>query len=217
LKRSQVITFTELKVEKKIGTGSYGKVCLGQWNAAPVALKFCRKKGNLEDFMREIRLMIKLPSHPNVVQLFGVSLDGPQPIIVLEYCAGEGLDKLLFQTNVTLSDEHKIRLVRGIAAGMLHLHKNNIVHRDLAARNILLTASGDPKISVHYEISVVSIFIPNTSTLRLTITIERPMTKHITNSDLVEFLHVGLWHVSHFGKGRRRQGNALGLFFSLPA
>jgi hypothetical protein len=58
LKRSQVITFTELKVEKKIGTGSYGKVCLGQWNAAPVALKFCRKKGNLEDFMREIRLMM---------------------------------------------------------------------------------------------------------------------------------------------------------------
>jgi serine/threonine protein kinase len=146
LKRSQ-ITFTELTVERKIGTGSYGKVCLGKWNAAPVALKFCRKKGNLEDFMREIRLMIELPSHPNVVHLFGVSLDGPQPIIVLEYCAGGSLDKLLFQTNVTLSDEHKIRLVRGISAGMLHLHKNNIVHRDLAARNILLTASGDPKIS----------------------------------------------------------------------
>jgi serine/threonine protein kinase len=30
----------------------------------------------------------ELPSHPNVVHLFGVSLDGPQPIIVLEYCAG---------------------------------------------------------------------------------------------------------------------------------
>jgi hypothetical protein len=147
LKRSQSITFTDLVVEKKIGTGSYGKVCLGKWNAAPVALKFCRKKGNVEDFMREIRLMIELPPHPNVVQWFGVSLDGPQPIIVLEYCAGGSLDQLLFQTNVILSDEQKIRLVRGIAAGMLHLHKHNIVHRDLAARNILLTASGVPKIS----------------------------------------------------------------------
>jgi serine/threonine protein kinase len=49
---------------------------------------------------------------------------------------------------VKLSDEYKIRLVRGIAAGMLHLHKHNIVHRDLAARNILLTANGEPKISV---------------------------------------------------------------------
>jgi serine/threonine protein kinase len=49
------------------------------------------------------------------------------------------LDKLLFDSNVKLSEEHKIRLVRGIAAGMLHLHKHNIIHRDLAARNILLS------------------------------------------------------------------------------
>jgi serine/threonine protein kinase len=58
------------------------------------------------------------------------------------------LDKLLFDSNEKLSEEHKIRLIRGIAAGMLHLHKHNIVHRDLAARNILLTSGGDPKISV---------------------------------------------------------------------
>jgi serine/threonine protein kinase len=58
------------------------------------------------------------------------------------------LDKLLFGSNVSLSEEHKMRLVRGIAAGMLHLHKHNIVHRDLAARNILLSGNGDPKISV---------------------------------------------------------------------
>jgi len=91
--------------------------------------------------------MIELAPHPNVVQLFSVSLDGPQPIIVLEYCAGCSLDKLLFQTNVTFSDEYKIRLVRGIAAEMLHLHKHNIVHCDLAARNILLTSGGYPKFS----------------------------------------------------------------------
>jgi serine/threonine protein kinase len=58
------------------------------------------------------------------------------------------LDKLLFDSNVKLSDEYKMRLVEGIAAGMYHLHKHNIVHRDLAARNILLTGTGEPKISV---------------------------------------------------------------------
>jgi serine/threonine protein kinase len=66
------------------------------------------------------------------------------------------LDKLLFDSNVKLSEEHKIRLVRGIAVGMLHLHKHNIVHRDLAARNILLTATGDPKISVLFTFFCVS-------------------------------------------------------------
>jgi len=59
LKRSQIIIITKLAVERKIGMGrSYGKVCLGQWNAALVVLKFCRKKVNLEDFMRKIRLMM---------------------------------------------------------------------------------------------------------------------------------------------------------------
>jgi serine/threonine protein kinase len=58
------------------------------------------------------------------------------------------LNKALFYSNAKLSDERKIELVRGIAAGVLHLHKHNVIHRDLAARNILLTSIGEPKIFV---------------------------------------------------------------------
>jgi serine/threonine protein kinase len=81
--------------------------------------------------------------------MFGVSWDGTQPVIVLEYCAGGSLAELLFRqrNGQTIPNEWKIELVRGIARGVMHLHKHNIVHRDLAARNILLTASGQPKIS----------------------------------------------------------------------
>jgi serine/threonine protein kinase len=60
------------------------------------------------------------------------------------------LDRLLFREGQIISDETKLELVQGIARGVLHLHKHNIVHRDLAARNILLTASGEPKISVFF-------------------------------------------------------------------
>jgi serine/threonine protein kinase len=41
--------------------------------------------------MNELNVLIlcrELPPHPNVVQMFGVSLDGPQPVIVMEYCSG---------------------------------------------------------------------------------------------------------------------------------
>jgi serine/threonine protein kinase len=55
---------------------------------------------------------------------------------------------------VKVSEEYKIRLIRGIATGMFHLHTHNIVHRDLAARNILLTSGGDPKISVLFSLFV---------------------------------------------------------------
>jgi predicted Ser/Thr protein kinase len=146
IKHSQ-ISFADLVVEKEIGEGSFGKVCLGKWNSALVALKFCRKKGNIEDFMREAQIMIGLPPHPNVVQMFGVSIDGPEAVLILEYCAGGSLDSLLFDEHIDLSTEEMLRLIRGIAAGMFHLHKHNIVHRDLAARNILLTSGGEPKIS----------------------------------------------------------------------
>jgi hypothetical protein len=95
--------------------------------------------------------------------LFGVSLDGPQPVIVLEYIVpdvranihGNSLfqpfirnsnqlndtiscfdaSRKFGQVNVsgkraTLPEKHKIRLVRGIAAGMCCLFtKNNIVYR----------------------------------------------------------------------------------------
>jgi predicted Ser/Thr protein kinase len=141
------ISFNELVIEKEVAEGSYGRVCLGRWDGASVALKFCRKKANVEDFVSEIKIMVELPPHPNVVQLYGVSLDGPQPVIIMEYCAGGSLDKLLFDTNKKLSIEYKIELIRNVAAGLHHLHKHNIVHRDLAARNILLTGSGEPKIS----------------------------------------------------------------------
>jgi predicted Ser/Thr protein kinase len=57
LTRSQ-ISFNELVVEKEIGEGSYGKICLGRWNDAPVALKFCRNKSDVHDFVGEIKIMM---------------------------------------------------------------------------------------------------------------------------------------------------------------
>jgi serine/threonine protein kinase len=148
LKQSR-IAFNELAIERVIGEGSYGKVYLGKWNDAPVALKFCEKKSNETDFVSEIKVLLELPPHPNIVQMFGISLNGRQPIIVLEYCSGGSLDQVLFhnQTNQQITSEKKIEWIQSIARGVFHLHKHNIVHRDLAARNILLSSSGEPKIS----------------------------------------------------------------------
>jgi serine/threonine protein kinase len=79
--------------------------------------------------------------------MYGVSIDGPQFVLVLEYCAGGSLDRLLFDDNRELSEEMMLKWIRRIAAGMYHLHRFNVIHRDLAARNILLTKTGEPKVS----------------------------------------------------------------------
>jgi serine/threonine protein kinase len=84
------IPLNELEIGSEIGSGSYGRVCIGKWkkNKYRVALKFCQNKGKIDEFMREANLMISLPPHPNVVQMFGVCIEGTQPIIVMEYCSG---------------------------------------------------------------------------------------------------------------------------------
>jgi hypothetical protein len=133
------ILLNELEIGQEIGEGTYGRVCVGKWKKYRVALKFCQNRGKMEEFLREANLMISLPPYPNVVRMYGVSIDGTQPIIVMEYCAGGSLDKLLYDKQERISNERKIGWVHEIAEGMRHLHKYNIVHRDLAARNILLS------------------------------------------------------------------------------
>jgi serine/threonine protein kinase len=61
---------------------------------------------------------------------------------------------VLFDKRQQISDEQKMQWILGIALGMCHLHKHNIVHRDLASKNILLTqasGNGTPKISVTFS------------------------------------------------------------------
>jgi hypothetical protein len=52
------IPFQKIEFQKELGEGSYGTIFLGKWNTAPVALKFCKNKGKIEDFMKEIKLMM---------------------------------------------------------------------------------------------------------------------------------------------------------------
>ena len=42
------------------------------------------------------------------------------------------------QVNLLYNIFIRLKIIKGIAAGMEHLHKEKIVHRDLSARNILL-------------------------------------------------------------------------------
>ena len=99
-----------------------------------------------------MRYFSGLQQHPNVVQTFGVSLDGQLPCIVLEFCEGGSLDNRLFDSDVTMTQQQKIALIKGISRGLYHLHTNNIVHRDLAARNVLVSTRSvdlDPVTRVH--------------------------------------------------------------------
>jgi len=91
--------------------------------------------------------MSKLRPHVNVVQFLGISVKGNSDVcIVTEYLEGGSLHKLLMSP-ATIDVQTLKKFVCGIAAGMFHLHTENIIHRDLAARNVLLNANFVVKIS----------------------------------------------------------------------
>jgi len=144
LPKSQ-ISYSDLLFDKSLGKGAFGKVFFGHWKGIPVAMKVCKSKSKLEEFLYEMKLITKLPPHPNVVQVYGVCLDNTSPVIVMEYCENGSLDNIIYKQNL---DRKKIfNIIKQIANGMLHIHKHDIVHCDLAARNILLTSSFHAKIS----------------------------------------------------------------------
>jgi hypothetical protein len=104
---------SSLKLERELGAGSFGKVYVGKWQQTQVAFKFCNVPSKMDEFLREAALMMKLTPHPNVVQLLAISVDGPEPVIVLEYCDGGSLDNMLFDSNQTLTNVDKIRIASG--------------------------------------------------------------------------------------------------------
>jgi c-src tyrosine kinase len=139
------IPYSELKFLKEVGVGGFGKVFLGEWQKTQVALKISSLASS-EEFMREAELLINLRPHPNVVQVLGVSTDGINVVMIMEYCEEGSLDRIVMKDNCPLTPKQKIELISGIAKGIYHLHRNNIVHRDLASRNVLMSR-GQPKIS----------------------------------------------------------------------
>ncbi|MCQ2819546.1 MAG: protein kinase [archaeon] len=67
--------------------------------------------------------------------------------IVMEFCEGGDLSKIIENANGTPMDEDFIwKLFIQMALGVLYLHMNNLIHRDLKPANIFLTKDKNVKI-----------------------------------------------------------------------
>jgi len=148
------IDIIDIVLDKEIGRGAYGVVFVGVVAGNKVAIKQLDVKGGatnaeyeaqLREFQAEAEFMRTLPAHPNVVALIGVT-PPPNFWIVTEFLTGGSLYSLL-HGNDSLEYTVRVKIVHGIASGMAHLHKHQIIHRDLAARNILLDGDFTSKIS----------------------------------------------------------------------
>ncbi|KAG4204051.1 hypothetical protein ERO13_A04G024132v2 [Gossypium hirsutum] len=138
----------------KLGEGGFGPVYKGKLlKGDEVAVKrLSRQSGQGWDELKNEAMLIGKLQHKNLVKLLGCCIERDEKILIYEYLPNKSLDTLLFGTNamVTLPWKTRVRIMEGIAQGLLYLHQYSrvqIIHRDLKASNILLDEDMNPKIS----------------------------------------------------------------------
>ena len=115
-----------------------------------VALKVLREEYEddpeyRERFKREGEVCRKL-SHPNVVNLIDAGVSGGVSFIALEYVDGRTLKEIITERG-QIEQEQAVRIALQILAALSHAHQRGVIHRDVKPQNILVSRSGQAKIS----------------------------------------------------------------------
>jgi tRNA A-37 threonylcarbamoyl transferase component Bud32 len=96
-------------------------------------------------FMIEAQAAGKLV-HPGIVAVHDVAEDAAgQPCLVIEFVQGIGMDRWMADERPSVDES--LRVLIEIARALDHAHAHGVVHRDVKPANILITSSGQPKVS----------------------------------------------------------------------
>mmetsp|Transcript_25541 Transcript_25541/g.41518 ORF Transcript_25541/g.41518 Transcript_25541/m.41518 type:complete len:765 (-) Transcript_25541:1453-3747(-) len=138
------ISLYDVEFQKRIGRGAAGTTYLGKFCGQQVAIKVAATNDmGLEGWSNELKSLTKL-HHCNIIHFLG-AIYNPSPLtycLVLEYCNGGDLDAYLHGNGGSITPPNFFETVaKGVASGLLYLHKKNIMHRDIKPGNVLL--SGD--------------------------------------------------------------------------
>ena len=137
----QRISFSELRLGRAIGAGSYGVVHEGAWRGSEVAIKrFTLTELSADavaDFHDEAYTMSQL-QHPNIVLFLGACIEPPHLALITERLEMSVRD--LLASTAPLRVSHLLRMAADAARGVavLHARAPPILHRDLKSSNLLV-------------------------------------------------------------------------------
>ena len=103
----------------------------------------------LRRFRREF-LALRDLRHPNVVQVYEAGAHSNYPWIAMEYVDGSDLGTLIDRWVANPPADRFVqveRLFRGLCQGLAYVHEQGLIHRDLKPSNVLVTQSGEAKLT----------------------------------------------------------------------
>ncbi len=140
--------FGRYQVRNALGAGGFGAVYLGHDTQLDrlVAIKVLRGGPDVpqvkaEQFLQEARRLAQL-SHPGVVAVHDVGLDGGQVYIVSDFLDGPDLGRWLGVNRPAWPEA--VRIAAAVADALAHAHARLIIHRDIKSANIILTPNRGP-------------------------------------------------------------------------
>lgn len=144
------------QILKKLGQGSRGTVYLGRdpYIERQVAVKTYRipeDKGPKVVKKYQKRFFVEAQSagllmHPNIVAVYDADIYEDLCYITMEYVEGHTLERFCDPKNL-LPVEKASEITFSVCKGLEYAHENGVIHRDIKPSNIILSSSGQPKIT----------------------------------------------------------------------
>ena len=139
---------SEYILEEPLGRGGFGEVWRARhhlWHDREVAVKIPIRPEAVRDLSNEGVIQASL-EHPGIAKSLGMDTNADPPYFVVELIDGESLRKIL-QERGKLPPEEVRSILDQILSVLEYAHGRGVIHQDIKPENILLTESGDVKLT----------------------------------------------------------------------
>ena len=147
----KVERFTDLyKIQKELGSGSFGSVRLGQHrkSGVPCAIKIVNKSllsqaEVYEQLMKQELEVLEKTDHPHITRVFELLEDRRSYYVIMELISGGNLLEKVIEMK-TMTEPLAADVINQILLSLNYMHSKGITHRDLKPENLLCEVSDDP-------------------------------------------------------------------------
>lgn len=127
-----------------VGEGAFGSVYRADFGENRIAAVKKLREVDSQLFTGELSILLRMPRHPNLVNLVGFCSDADNQMILFEYVANGTLFSRLHENQGVgrpLSWAARKEIARQVGEALRHLHEEAnppIIHRDVKSKNVLL-------------------------------------------------------------------------------